>query len=179
MEDAPYAYTVPAFMILARTAVLKMNVAIGAGPVAGGSARTRRRTPSRRRLAGREWERARGAARCPLLEDDTGQRTNIQGIDLKQVTGAGAQGAARTGHARARGFAQPSPGVSSGSGCGPPMEVEIWMCTGAAGRQALFLPPAGIAVAQSQDAIGQAGRLSGLGGGDEGGGERASRVLRL
>ena len=66
-----------------------MNVAIGAGPVAGTPARTRRRTPSRRRLAGREWERACGAARCPLLEDDTGQRTNIQGIDLKQVTGAG------------------------------------------------------------------------------------------
>src|SRR5438034_7540873 len=108
MEDAPYAYTVPAFMILARTAVLKMNVAIGAGPVAGRPARTRRRTPSRRRLAGREWERACGAARCPLLEDDTGQRTNIQ-LGLRTARHRG--GSARRGASPPRACAGVRPAV--------------------------------------------------------------------
>jgi len=60
-----------------------MNVAIGAGPVAGRPARTRRRTPSRRRLAGREWERACGAARCPLLEDDNRAANEHPGYRLE------------------------------------------------------------------------------------------------
>ena len=171
-----------------------MNVAIGAGPVAGRPARTRRRTPSRRRLAGREWERACGAARCPLLEDDTGQRTNIQGIDLKQVTGAGNRvllslrtarhrgGSARRGASPPRACAGVRPAVPLafhlGQDAGPPMEVEIWMCTGAAGRQACPCPSGDSGGAKpGRDWPG--GETRWAGGGDEGGGERASRVVRL
>src|SRR5437773_5702190 len=58
------------------------------------------------------------------LKTTPGSERTSNSVCARHGVGAGAQGAARARHARARGFAQPSPGVSSGSGCGPPMEVE-------------------------------------------------------
>jgi hypothetical protein len=118
-----------------------------------------------------------------LLEDHAGQATQLQGIDLDEVTrtrnrvlpgfadgiGRGHQGAAAAADPAARRFDQlalpfqlSQDAAHHGGGNLPALLAQE--------DGELVLAQAGIALPQSQDAIGERGRPSGAGGGDEAGG---------
>ena len=95
------------------------------------------------------------------LKTTPGSERTSNSVCARHGIGAGAQGAARTGHARARGFASRPLAFHLGQDAAHPWKWKSG-CALALQDAKLVLAPAGIAVAQSQDAIGQAGRLGGL-----------------
>src|SRR5712692_5907953 len=92
-----------------------------------------------------------------LFEDHAGQGTHVERIDLHQIAGARdcvllgfahgirtrTQGAARTGHARARGGSSSRPWRFIWGGMSPTIEVETWRCSRASRTTSLSLPQRG------------------------------------